>query len=75
MYPVNLIDPTGILESFCGGYLAGIKKNFDPLEALLWGTVSASFTGEGTGPFYGVDSVPGLIQSRFNFASELVKNL
>ncbi|MBA4375519.1 MAG: hypothetical protein C0401_05020 [Anaerolinea sp.] len=74
-YPSPLIDPTGLKESFCGGFLAGIKKNYDPLEAVLYGNVSASFTGEGTGPFYGVDSLPGLSQSRLKFIRELVKTL
>ncbi len=74
-YPASINDPTGHQESFCGGFMAGIKRNFDPVEALLCGTVSASFTTEGSGPFYCADAYPSLIQSRFNFARKLVKVL
>lgn len=74
-YPVDLVDPTGIHESFCGGFIAGLKNRFDPLEALLQGSVSASFTGEGIGPFYGVDAIPGLLQSRLDFSRKLLTTL
>jgi hypothetical protein len=74
-YPVDMVDPTGMMESFCGGFIAGIKINFDPLEALISGAVSASFTAEGIGPFYGVDAIPGLLQSRYKFARGLVKTI
>ncbi|MRS02259.1 carbohydrate kinase family protein [bacterium] len=72
-YPVQCVDPTGMLASFCGGFLAGYKKNFDALEALTLGIVSASFTCEGSHPFYGADAVPGLLQNRLKLIRELVK--
>lgn len=74
-YPVAIIDPTGTQEAFCGGFLAGIKKNFDPVEAMLFGSVSASLTAEGTGPFFCLEAIPGLVDSRLKFARELVKSL
>ena len=72
LYPVKMTDPTGLADSFAGGYLVGLKKKFDPVEALLYGSVTASFKAEGTGPFYGVEAIPGLLQSRLNFAQELL---
>jgi sugar/nucleoside kinase (ribokinase family) len=75
VYPSELIDPTGILDAFSGGFMAGIKDNYDPLEALVFGSVSASFTSEGVNPFYGVDAMPELRNSRVNFARQLVKRL
>lgn len=74
-YPVFLVDPNGILDSFCGGFLAGMKNSFDPIEALIHGTVSASFTGEGSGPFFGSEALSGLHHSRLKFARELVKKI
>lgn len=75
VYPVEIVDPTGMQESFCGGFLAGIKNNFDSLEGLLQGIVSASFTAEGTGPFYAADAIPALLQSRCEFIHKLVKTI
>ncbi len=72
-YPVQCVDPTGMLASFCGGFLAGYKRNYDPLEALTLGIVSASFTCEGSHPFYGADAIPGLFQNRLKLIRELVK--
>ena len=74
-YPVSIVDPTGMQEAFCGGFLTGIKKNYDPVEAMLYGNVSASLTAEGTGPFFCMDAMPGLVDSRLNFARELVKSI
>lgn len=74
-YPVQCVDPTGMLPSFCGGFLAGFKRNYDVCEALTLGIVSASFTCEGSYPFYGADAIPGLQQSRLKLAQELVKTI
>jgi sugar/nucleoside kinase (ribokinase family) len=47
--PVELVDATGAGDAFCGGALAGFSKECSPIEALLAGTVSASFCIEGLG--------------------------
>jgi len=72
-YPIESIDPTGMLASFCGGFLAGFKKNYDAFEALTLGIISASFTCEGSRPFYGADAIPGLYENRLKLVRELVK--
>lgn len=74
-YPVENIDPTGMLPSFCGGFLAGFKRNYDAFEGLTLGVVSASFTCEGSRPFYGADAVPGLQQNRLKLIREMVKKI
>ena len=38
-----VVDPTGAGDAFCGGFLAGIHLTGDPVQAALYGTVSASF--------------------------------
>ncbi len=75
VYPVKIIDPTGMQEAFCGGYLAGINNYLDPIEAILFGAVSASFNVQGTGPFFAADAMPDLLQTRLKFERELVKTL
>jgi sugar/nucleoside kinase (ribokinase family) len=47
--PVALADATGAGDAFCGGVLAGFTTKNDPIEALLYGIVAASFCIEGLG--------------------------
>ncbi len=63
-YPAEVIDPTGAGDAFCGGFLAGYRRTYDPLEAVLYGNISASLTIEGHGPFYALEALPGLAQAR-----------
>ena len=74
-YPARLADPTGAGDAFCGGYLAGYQKTFHPLEAALYGSVSASFKVEGSGPFYALDVLPGLAEARLQALKEMVRKV
>jgi sugar/nucleoside kinase (ribokinase family) len=56
--PVTLADITGAEDAFCGGVLAGFVEKNDPIEALLYGVVSASFCVEGLG-FAGLAAATG----------------
>jgi sugar/nucleoside kinase (ribokinase family) len=46
---VTLVDVTGAGDAFCGGVLASYAEQSDPIEALLYGAVAASFCVEGFG--------------------------
>jgi len=74
-YPARLADPTGAGDAFCGGFLAGYRKNFDPLEGVLHGNVSASLAVEGSGPFHPLDVAPGLAQARLEALREMVRKI
>jgi sugar/nucleoside kinase (ribokinase family) len=74
-YPVNVVDPTGVGDAFCGGFLAGYRKTFDPLEAVLYGNISASLVIEGQGPFYAIEALPGLPEARLNALRQLVRKV
>ena len=50
-YPVSILEPTGAGDAFCGGFMAGYKLSFEPLEAALFGNISASLCLEGCSPF------------------------
>lgn len=63
-YPNRVFDPTGAGSSFCGGFLAGYRRTYDPLQALLYGNISASFTVEGSDVWYPLDAMPGLPEAR-----------
>jgi sugar/nucleoside kinase (ribokinase family) len=74
-YSSRLADPTGAGDAFCGGFLAGYKKTFDPLQAALHGNVSASLKVEGSGAFYPLDVMPGLADARFSALKNLVREV
>jgi hypothetical protein len=63
-YPARVVNPTGVRDAFCGGFLAGFRRSFDPLEAVLCGSVSASLAIEGHGAFFGLNALPGLAEAR-----------
>lgn len=74
-YPARVVDPTGAGDSFCGGFLAGYRRTYEPLQALLFGSVSASLTIEGSGAFYALDALPGLAQARLEALKESVRKI
>ncbi len=74
-YPARLADPTGAGDAFCGGFLAGYCKDYDPLEGVLYGNVSASLAIEGSGAFYPLDVLPGLAEARLSALREMVREV
>jgi sugar/nucleoside kinase (ribokinase family) len=74
-YPARLADPTGAGDAFCGGFLAGYCKDYDPLEGVLYGNVSASLAIEGSGAFYPLDVLPGLAEARLSVLREMVREV
>jgi sugar/nucleoside kinase (ribokinase family) len=71
-YTSRMADPTGAGDAFCGGFLAGYRNSYDPLEAALHGNVSASLKVEGSGAFYPLDVMPGLAQARLEALRDMV---
>ncbi len=74
-YPSRMADPTGAGDAFCGGFLAGFQKTSDPLQAALYGNVSASLKVEGNGPFYPLDVMPGLAEARLHALKEMAREV
>jgi sugar/nucleoside kinase (ribokinase family) len=74
-YPARLADPTGAGDAFCGGFLAGLKKTYDPLQAALHGNVAASLAIEGAGALYTLGVAPGLAEARLNALADLVREV
>ena len=72
-YPARIVNPLGTGDAFDGGFLAGFQKTFSPLEATLYGNISASIVIEGDGAFYGLDVLPGLAQYRLDALREMVQ--
>lgn len=65
-YPVEVVDPDGAGDAFCGGFLAGYRLTYDPLEAALYGNISAAMTIEGSDPFYAIEAHPRLAEARLD---------
>lgn len=74
-YPSQTVDPTGTGDAFCGGFLAGYRKTYDPVEAVLHGNIAASIAIEGTGPFYLLDTLPGLPEARLDSVRQSVRKV
>ena len=74
-YPAKAVDPTGAGDSFCGGFLAGYRRTYEPLLAALYGSISASLTIEGSGGFYALDALSGLAQARLDALKEGVRKV
>jgi sugar/nucleoside kinase (ribokinase family) len=63
-YTSKVVDPTGARDAFAGGFLAGYRQHYDPVEAAVMGSIGASVVVEGSGVFYGLDAMPELIEAR-----------
>lgn len=74
-YPSHVVDPSGAGDAFCGGFLAGYRRTYNPLQAGLYGNISASLVVEGVGPFYALDALPGLADARLDSLKQSVRKV
>ncbi|MCK6539117.1 MAG: carbohydrate kinase family protein [Anaerolineales bacterium] len=74
-YPSRVEDVTGAGDAFGGGFVSGFCKNYDPLEGVLHGNVSASLKLEGYGAFHPLEVLPGLAKARLEALRELVRRV
>ena len=74
-YPARIADPIGAGDAFNGGFLSGYCKNYDALEGVLYGNVSASLKLEGSGAYYPLDVMPGLAEARLNALRNMVREV
>jgi sugar/nucleoside kinase (ribokinase family) len=74
-YPSRLRNPNGAGDAFCGGFLAGYLKTYDPLQAVMYGNISAALVVEGNDPFFALDVLPGLPQARLEALREMVRKI
>lgn len=74
-YDSRLVNPTGVGDAFCGGFLAGYRQTYDPVEAALFGNISASIVLEGVGPFFALDVLKGLPHARLDHLRQSVRRI
>jgi sugar/nucleoside kinase (ribokinase family) len=63
-----VVDATGAGDAFCGGALVGYARTQSPIEAVLWGSVSASFAIAAMGP-------AGLVGADYDEAQSRIERL
>ena len=56
-------------------FLAGYRQTYDPVQAALYGNISASLVVEGVGPFYALDTLPGLPEARLEALRQSVRRV
>jgi sugar/nucleoside kinase (ribokinase family) len=74
-YPSRVRNSVGAGDAFCGGFLAGYRHTFDPLQSVLYGSVSSSLVIEGSGPFFALDALPGLARARLEYLQEAISEV
>jgi hypothetical protein len=74
-YDSRLVSHTGVGDAFCGGFLAGYRKTYDPVEAVLYGNISAAVVSEGFGPFFALDVLPELPKARLEHLRHSVREI
>lgn len=74
-YNSRLVNPTGVGDAFCGGFLAGYRQTYDPVDAVLYGNISAAIVSEGIGPFFALDALPGLAEARLSHLRQFVRKI
>jgi len=74
-YPARMEDVTGAGDAFGGGFVAGLCKDYDLLDGVLYGNVSASLKLEGYGALYPLDVMPGLAEARLGALRDMVRKV
>ena len=55
--------------------MIGYRRTYDPIEAVLYGNVSASLVIEGSESYYALEALPGLAQARLDAIRETVRSI
>ncbi len=74
-YPLKVTNLVGAGDAFCGGFLAAIKKTYNPLEACLAGNISSSLAMQSANPLFLADNLPGFTQARRESLRTMVQQL
>ncbi len=74
-YQSRVVDPTGADDAFAGGFLAGYRQFYDPIEGAVMGSIAASVVVEGSGVYYAADTMPELIKARRTALRDLVREV
>ena len=79
-FSTQVVDPTGAGDAFCGGFLVGLAQSGSPVQAALYGAVSASFIIEDFGVLHALqvdadEARSRLQQLQVHFAHTVIQTL
>jgi sugar/nucleoside kinase (ribokinase family) len=75
-YPFSRkVNPLGCDEAFCGGYTAGQRQTYDPVDSIGYGCVSTSILLECTNPLTALKVLPELKLARLQAMRKLIKTV
>jgi sugar/nucleoside kinase (ribokinase family) len=63
------------MDAFAGAFLVGYREDYDPVEAAVMGSIAASMVVEGSGVFYALEAMPGLMEARRDALRDLVREI
>jgi ribokinase len=64
IYATESVDPTGAGDAFCGGFLVGMARTGDIIQAAGYGAVSASFMIEDFGVVHALQVTADQVEAR-----------
>ncbi len=74
-YPSRINDPTGEIDAFCGAFLSSFQNLYDPVEACVQGSATASIVVEQSGPFTLDECLPGLDRARMDMIRGMISQI
>lgn len=72
-YPVKRINTHSSRHAFTGGFLAGYILTYDPINALVYGSVSESISSEGLHPLAIFEAMPGIDKVRLEIQRSKIR--
>lgn len=62
-YSVDAIDTTSCGDSFCAGFIAALSRDWDPVEACRFGSMTAALVAQGLGTLGKVESFDHVVEA------------
>jgi hypothetical protein len=75
LYGVQAVDPTGMVDIFCGGFLYGFRTTYNAGIACAYGSAAASLSLEGSRPDFLFTTLPGLANARFEYLKSFIRQI
>ena len=75
IYGVDVMDPTGAGDAYCGGFMVGYYETGSVMEAGVRGTVSASIAIEDFGAFHMLKADKSELDKRANYLRKSIDTI
>jgi cytidine kinase len=75
IFPVDVVDPSGAGDAYCGGFIAGYYETGSVLEAGIYGTASASFAIQDFGALHLLKVDKNEVTRRANYLRKNIETI